>query len=304
MAWFKMHQELARHPKLKRFARGLGISRPTAIGHLFLLWSWAMDYAPDGNLANFTPEDIADGAEWGGEAATLIEAMLGCGGLGQAGFLDRADDGTLSMHNWDENCGADFERRKKDAERKRKKRMSVGCPQDVQRMSAVRGEERKGEEREEREEKRGNEKRGEEKRGEETPPPAPAPATGGAIFGNPSDQGPKRQSKSEPPMTPLPDGPFDMKTFMALQEMYWCVGDEYIPDPGAEIRLIQELTEEYPAVPLFQEFRKARAWLEAHPEKVRNDLRLFLRKWVSKAEKQYVQYETVFIPVKEESGGG
>ena len=148
------------------------------------------------------------------------------------------------------------------------------------------------------------EKRREERRGEETSPSAPAPATGGAIFGKPSDQEPKRQSKSEPPMTPLPDGPFDMKTFMALQEMYWCVGDEYIPDPGAEIRLIQELTEEYPAVPLFQEFRKARAWLEAHPEKVRNDLRLFLRKWVSKAEKQYVQYETVFIPVKEESGGG
>lgn len=300
MAWFKMHQELARHPKLKRFARGLGISRPTAIGHLFLLWSWAMDYAPDGNLANFTPEDIADGAEWDGEAATLIEAMLGCGGLGQAGFLDRADDGTLSMHNWDENCGADFERRKKDAERKRKKRMSVGCPQDVQRMSAVRGEERRGEEREERDEKRGKERRGEET----TPAAAAVEADIGEKPTPQEAKGKSKKSKKDepPPPTPLPDGPFDMKTFMALQEMYW-VAPEYVADPGAEIRLIQELTEEYPAVPLFQEFRKARAWLESHPEKGRKDIRRFLRNWVSKADRQYGTYETVFVPVNEAEGG-
>jgi hypothetical protein len=261
-----------------------------------------MDYAPDGNLANFTPEDIADGAEWDGEAATLIEAMLGCGGLGQAGFLDRADDGTLSMHNWDENCGADFERRKKDAERKRKKRMSVGCPQDVQRMSAVRGEERRGEEREEREER--EEMRREERRGEETPPPAAVEADIGEKPTPKEAKGKSKKSKKDepPPPTPLPDGPFDMKTFMALQEMYW-VAPDYVADPGAEIRLIQELTEEYPAVPLFQEFRKARAWLEAHPEKGRKDIRRFLRNWVSKADRQYGTYETVFVPVNEAEGG-
>jgi len=319
MAWFKMHQELARHPKLKRFARGLGISRPTAIGHLFLLWSWAMDYAQDGDLSQFSEDDIAEAAGWEGDAEKFITEALRCGIRGP-GFLENNSDGEIVLHRWDDHMGVELEKRKKEAERLRayrkkqkqaatEKDNSVHSTQDVRNVYesstyCVRGEERKGEEREEREEKRGNEKRGEDRRGEETPPPAPAPATGGAIFGNPSDQGPKRQSKSEPPMTPLPDGPFDMKTFMALQEMYWCVGDEYIPDPGAEIRLIQELAEEYPSVPLFQEFRKARAWLEAHPEKVRNDLRLFLRKWINKAEKQYVQYETVFVPVKEGPGGG
>lgn len=277
-----------------------------------------MDYAQDGDLSQIDDDDIADAMQWGGEPAAMIEALLSCG-MREYGFLERDNHGHLILHNWDEHCGVRFKQRAQGAERIRRHREKQSRNADVTRYTYVsnanvtRGEERRGDEMKGEEmrgdEMRGDEmkreeKRGEERRGEETPPPAPAPATGGAIFGNPSDQGPKRQSKSEPPMTPLPDGPFDMKTFMALQEMYWCVGDEYIPDPGAEIRLIQELTEEYPAVPLFQEFRKARAWLEAHPEKVRNDLRLFLRKWINKAEKQYVQYETVFVPVKEGPGGG
>ena len=54
MAWIESHQELANHPKTKRFKRALGISTPQAIGHLHLLWWWALDYAQDGSLAAFS----------------------------------------------------------------------------------------------------------------------------------------------------------------------------------------------------------------------------------------------------------
>ena len=89
--------------------------------------------------------------------------------------------------------------------------------------------------------------------------------------------------------------------------MYWLC-DGYNADAGAEVRLIQELAQEYPSVPLFQEFRKARDWLESHPEKGYKDLRRFLRNWISKAYndygkgKYYVE-EAVFVPIDEPVGG-
>ena len=121
MAWFKMHQELGRHPKLKRFARRLGISEAAAIGHLFLLWGWAIDYAQDGDLSRFTHEDIADAAGWGGDPDQLIDALLFCPPQGN-GFLDRAEDGGLILHEWEEHCGAEFAKREREAQRLRRYR--------------------------------------------------------------------------------------------------------------------------------------------------------------------------------------
>lgn len=160
MAWFKMHQELARHPKLKRFARGLGISEPTAIGHLFLLWSWAMDYAQDGDLSRFGDDDIAAAMQWGGEPAAMIEALLSCGILGY-GFLESDGNGNLCLHNWDEHCGARFRQRIQGAERIRRHREKQARNADVTRYTCVSNANVT----------RGEERRGEEKRGD--PPPTP-----------------------------------------------------------------------------------------------------------------------------------
>lgn len=197
MAWFRVHQELFRHPKLKRLARGLGVSEPAAIGHLLMLWGWALDFAPDGDLQNFDNEDIAEAMNWKGSAAELVDALVLCGGRGQSGFLDRAEDGRLTLHNWDENCGADYERRQKDAKRKKEKRASeklaaqnadkhgthsgsAGCPLDVRRMSAVRGEERKG---------------------KEIPPPPP-PGVGGVGAGGESPRAELPSKAGQPETSP------------------------------------------------------------------------------------------------------
>ena len=50
MAWIKSQQVLREHPKLKRLARRLEVSVPAALGHLHMLWWWALDYAQDGDL--------------------------------------------------------------------------------------------------------------------------------------------------------------------------------------------------------------------------------------------------------------
>ena len=75
MAWIKSQQALRDHPKLKKLARGLEISIPTALGHLHMLWWWAMDYAQDGNLTPFDALDIADAAGWEGDPNRFVDAV-------------------------------------------------------------------------------------------------------------------------------------------------------------------------------------------------------------------------------------
>ncbi|WP_148277916.1 DnaD domain protein [Paenibacillus popilliae] len=112
LAWIESHQELARHPKTKRFTRLLGTSLPTAIGHLHLFWWWAMDYAQDGDLSRYESADIADACEWDGASEKLLEALI------HAGFVNE----DLSIHNWFEYVGRLLEKKEQNKERKRKSR--------------------------------------------------------------------------------------------------------------------------------------------------------------------------------------
>jgi hypothetical protein len=112
MAWIESHQEIARHPKTRRLARQLEVSIPSVIGHLHLLWWWALDYADDGDLGRYTDDDIADGMLYEGDAAWLVESLT------DAGFLD-AD---RRIHDWDDFAGRLVQRRKANAERMRESR--------------------------------------------------------------------------------------------------------------------------------------------------------------------------------------
>ena len=118
MAWIESHQDLARHPKTRKLAMILGIEKPAAIGHLHLLWWWALDYADDGNLSAFDATDIAIGAEWEGDAQQFVEGLQECGSGGTHGFL--TDD--LQLRNWHEYAGKLIERRKANRNRMRKAR--------------------------------------------------------------------------------------------------------------------------------------------------------------------------------------
>jgi len=113
MAWIESHQELGRHPKTKKLARLTGIALPAAIGHLFYLWWWAMDYAQDGDLTRYAVEEIADAALWNKDARKLIDALV------EAGFLDRDGD-NLGIHDWHKYAGKRLEQLARDRDRKRK----------------------------------------------------------------------------------------------------------------------------------------------------------------------------------------
>jgi len=123
MAWIESHQELARHPKTRRMARLLGVSLPTVIGHLHLMWWWALDYAGDGNLAVFSDADLADACQWAGDAATFVTALI------DSGFVDTSHH----IHDWNDYTGRLMDRRRENAARKR---MSRERPEDIPRTSS------------------------------------------------------------------------------------------------------------------------------------------------------------------------
>ncbi|MBE0335086.1 hypothetical protein [Paenibacillus sp. 23TSA30-6] len=134
MAWIESHQGTDRHPKTRKLCRKLGISVPTAVGHLHMFWWWAMDFAPDGDLSKYGAEDIADAIEWDGDPELLYASMI------ESRFIDKTETGSV-IHDWYVYAGKLIESRAKDAARKKNDRdkkkaaanSSAVHPPDVQR---------------------------------------------------------------------------------------------------------------------------------------------------------------------------
>lgn len=119
MAWIEAHQELPRHPKTKRLAKMLKISIPQAVGHLFLFWWWVLDYADDGNLSKYDAYDIADAAQWDGDAEEFLNAMINCGSGDGHGFIERYET-SMCVHDWETYSGRLVEKREKNRQRQAK----------------------------------------------------------------------------------------------------------------------------------------------------------------------------------------
>lgn len=108
--WIESQVTIGAHPKTKKLARHLEVSVPTAVGHLHLLWHFAVEYARDGDLSKHDPEDVAIAAGWDGDPQVFLEELRGCGWL----------DDDLSVHDWADYAGRLIEQQERDAERKRK----------------------------------------------------------------------------------------------------------------------------------------------------------------------------------------
>lgn len=125
MDWIPLWRALASHPKTRRLRRELDCTILEAVGALCLLWSWAVDYAPDGDLTRWADEDIADACAWDGDATEFVA------GLTAAGFVD--SDRTL--HDWDEYTGKHLAKYEADRARKRGGN-SAEAPRNLRALSA------------------------------------------------------------------------------------------------------------------------------------------------------------------------
>jgi len=91
----------------------MGWTLPFTIGNLHLLWYWALEFAPIGDLTRFEPEQLTYDLDLGGATPEqVVEAMIHAGFIdrsasatpesrpgGKAGFIDRSED-SLRLHNW------------------------------------------------------------------------------------------------------------------------------------------------------------------------------------------------------------
>lgn len=82
------------HPKTFDFAARLQVSRPTAIGHLELLWAFTGKQAAQGNIGKWPDGAIARACDWMGDPTVFISALV------ESGFLDRDDSFRLTVHDW------------------------------------------------------------------------------------------------------------------------------------------------------------------------------------------------------------
>lgn len=142
MAWLEAHQELPRHPKTKRFARMLKISIPQAVGHLFLLWWWALDYAENGDLSKYDAYDLADAVQWDGDPEEFLSAMIECGPGGTCGFVEKNESGKIFIHDWDKYSGRLVEKREKNRKRKAEERKNNSMKKD-EKSSKIRAKNKK-----------------------------------------------------------------------------------------------------------------------------------------------------------------
>ena len=114
MAWIEVHQTLPPHRKIKKFKRNLNIKTPQAVGHMVMLWLWAIDNAPDGDLSGIDPDDIAEAAEWPKDGKAFVDALI------DSGFLDVG----MQLHDWVDYVGKLMEKRetKRENDRERQRR--------------------------------------------------------------------------------------------------------------------------------------------------------------------------------------
>jgi len=86
------------HPKTHALTALLDISRPTAIGHLELLWAFTGKNAPQGNIGKWPDGAIARACDWIGPPEQFLNALI------ESRFLDIDAVHRVSVHDWHEHA--------------------------------------------------------------------------------------------------------------------------------------------------------------------------------------------------------
>jgi hypothetical protein len=254
---------LRNHPKFKRLVHTLNLPATQVYGILEFIWSVAYE---SGDEIIGEAIDIKLAADWTGEAETLCDALLNCGGKGQAGFIEVGTDGRYQIHDLYDHAP---EYVKKRMDRESARRNAGKTIRDV-RADAAR--------------KRWNANGSQlhtnsmqtaitciQKDANGTPPaPAPAPA-------------PIKKKECSEPFAPLlasppPSFPNFPTVGSETDPKTWALPDE----------LVAALTEAYPGVDVPAECRKVHVWAITNPKKRKtaSGMPRCLNLWMAKEQNQ------------------
>lgn len=86
------------HPKTFSLAESLGIRRAHAVGILEMLFHFAAEFAPQGDVGKYADKRIAGALDWAGSPAKLISALV------ENGWLDPHPGCRLVVHDWSEHA--------------------------------------------------------------------------------------------------------------------------------------------------------------------------------------------------------
>ena len=87
-----------KHPKMLDFASRLDVTRPTALGHLELLWAFASEMAPQGNIGKWSDGAIARACDWMGDPQVFMQSLL------QSGLIDADLTHRYVVHDWSDHA--------------------------------------------------------------------------------------------------------------------------------------------------------------------------------------------------------
>ena len=98
MAWIELHQSLPQHRKLLALRDALGLRTPAALGHMCLLWLWALDNAPDGDLSALPARQLAEICQFSERRAGDLAVALRTSGFVDADWRPAASGSGGGAH--------------------------------------------------------------------------------------------------------------------------------------------------------------------------------------------------------------
>ncbi len=113
MAWIEVHQELLHHPKNIALATELRLPEYATVGLLVGIWTWALQYAPEGVIPADREVVVCRYIGWRKGGAELFETLRACGWM----------EGE-HVHDWMDYAGRLVRNRRANAERMRVARAS------------------------------------------------------------------------------------------------------------------------------------------------------------------------------------
>ena len=126
MSWIKAHRSIATNRKILRAAETLNLSVPAVMGHMILIWLWAIENAPNGEI-DASAELIARIAQVPKYGRGFVGVLV------QAGLLTEIGENRFGVVNYDEHiqpiisaskkhrvAQAEYERKQRSAESRKK----------------------------------------------------------------------------------------------------------------------------------------------------------------------------------------